>query len=138
MAMKTARRILLDSYFKLVGRFPLSHIRDEDHLAAAQAMIDQLLQDDLDMGAQEYLDALTDLVEVYEVEHEAIPDASEAEVLHELMRSNRLSQARLAQEVGIAQSTISAVLNGARSLTKGQVVRLARFFHVSPAVFLPP
>jgi plasmid maintenance system antidote protein VapI len=28
-------------------------------------------------------------------------------------------------------------LNGNRSLTKEQVIKLAKFFHVSPAAFLP-
>jgi plasmid maintenance system antidote protein VapI len=52
------------------------------------------------------------------------------------MRSNALSQARLLKKTGIAQSTISAVVNGARSLTKEQVVKLAKVFHVVPNVFL--
>jgi HTH-type transcriptional regulator/antitoxin HigA len=132
----TAARTLPGSYFKLVKRFPLTHIRDDHHLGAAQVVIDRLLQEDLDEGAQEYLDALTDLVETYEEEHVPIPDASEADVLRELIRANGLSQARLQKAVCISQSTISAVLNGTRSLTKEQVVALARFFRVSPAAFL--
>jgi HTH-type transcriptional regulator/antitoxin HigA len=95
-----------------------------------------LLKNHLDDGAQEYLDALTDLVEIYENEHEPIPDASEADVLRELIRSSGLSQMKLAKQVGISQSTISAVLNGTRSLTREQVVSLASFFRVSPAAFL--
>jgi HTH-type transcriptional regulator/antitoxin HigA len=137
MVARAATRTLPATYFKLVKQFPLTHIRDDDHLSAAQEMIDRLLEQNLDEGAQEYLDVLTDLVETYEDEHVPIPDASEAEVLRELMRSNGLSQPRLAKEVGIAQSTLSAVLNGTRSLTKRQVVTLARFFRVSPAAFLP-
>jgi len=53
------------------------------------------------------------------------------------MRSHSLKQAQLSKRVGIAQSTISAVLNGDRSLTKEQVVKLAKLFNVSPTVFLP-
>jgi len=136
MATKANARALPDSYFKLVRRFPLMHIRDDDHLARAQGVIDGLLEQELDRGAQEYLDALTDLVESYEDEHHPIPDASEADLLRELMRANGLSQPRLAKAVGMAQSTISAVLNGTRSLTKGQVIKLAGYFHVSPAAFL--
>jgi HTH-type transcriptional regulator/antitoxin HigA len=137
MAVKTAARTPPDSYFELVRQFPLMHLRDDNHLDAAQEMIDRLLEMRLDTGAQEYLNVLTDLVEAYEDERHPIPDASEADVLRELMRSNGFSQPRLAKEVGIAQSTLSAVLNGARSLTKHQVVTLAKFFHVSPAAFLP-
>ena len=86
---------------------------------------------------QDILDALTDMVESFEYRHVPIPDASEADVLRELMGANRLSQQKLAKPVGISQSTLSAVLNGGRSLTKGQVIKLAHFFHVPPAVFLP-
>ena len=53
------------------------------------------------------------------------------------MRMNGLSQVALAEKVGIVQTTISAVLRGARTLTRAQVVTLAKFFHVSPEVFLP-
>jgi HTH-type transcriptional regulator/antitoxin HigA len=137
MAVKTADRTLPPTYFRLVKRFPLTHIRDDDHLDAAQEMIDRLLEENLDEGGQAYLDVLTDLVETYEDEHHPIPDASEADVLRALMRSHDLSQGKLGEAVHISQSTLSAVLNGTRSLTKGQVIRLAKFFHVSPAAFLP-
>lgn len=126
-----------DSYFELVKKFPLTRIRDDKHLSAAAKMIDGLLERDLDKGADAYLEVLTDLVERYEHEHEPIPDTSEADVLRELMRAGGLSQQRLSARVGISQSTISAVLNEARSLTKEQIVSLASYFNVSPAVFLP-
>lgn len=137
MTVAKVNQKLPDTYFALVAKFPLTHIRDERQLVAAQEMIDRLLESRLDKGEQEYLDALTDLVETYEDEHEAIPDASEVDVLRELMRSNGFSQQRLAHQVGISQSTLSAVLNGSRSLTKDQIIVLARFFSISPAAFLP-
>ena len=118
-------------------RFPLIHIRDERHLDEALELLNELLRQERDEGAQEYLDVLTDLVAAYEDKHVPMPDVSEADVLRELMRSNRLSQMELAKAVGIAQSSISAVLTGARSLTKGQVLKLAKFFRVAPAAFLP-
>src|SRR5262245_27254061 len=102
MAVKTTSHSLPARYYKLVKKFPLVHIRDEHHQDAAQQMIDRLLQENLDEGAQAYLDVLTDLVESYENEHEPIPDASEADVLRELMRSNNLSQSQLAGAVGIS------------------------------------
>jgi HTH-type transcriptional regulator/antitoxin HigA len=137
MAVKRTKRKLPDTYFALVKQFPLAHIRDEGQLIAAQAMLDQLLTQRLDAGAEEYLDALTDLVENYEDKNIELPDASEADVLSELMSSNGLTQAKLAKKTGISQSTISAVLNGVRSLTKEQIITLGKLFHVSPSVFLP-
>lgn len=127
----------LETYLNLVIEFPLIPIRDDDHLARAAAMLDRLLQQDLDRGQQDYLEVLTDLVEKYEEEHVPIPDASESDVLRELLRSHGLSQNALKARTGIAQSTISAVLNGERSLTREQVITLAGFFGVSPSVFMP-
>lgn len=129
-------RTMPDSYFTLVRKFPLVRIRDEDHLTDALAMIDRLLQQDLDHGEQDYLTVLTDLVEAYEDEHHPIEAASEADVLRELMRTNDLTQTKLAHETGIAQSTISAVLTDQRSLTKDQVKTLAKRFRVSTAALL--
>ena len=118
-------------------RFPLIHIGDEVHLYEAIELLSDLLRQECDQGTQEYLDVLTDLVAAYEDEHIPLPDVSEPDVLRELMRSNRLSQMQLAKAVGISQSTVSAVLTGARSLTKGQVLKLAKFFGVAPTAFLP-
>ena len=138
MTLKTSRKHEVpDTYFQLVKRFPLIRIRNDEHLVAAQRVIDQLLQKELDEGAQDYLDVLTDLVQAYEEEHEPIPDASEADVLRELMAARGLKQQALAKGVGIVQSGISSVLSGSRSLTKDQVERLAKYFHVSPAAFFP-
>jgi HTH-type transcriptional regulator/antitoxin HigA len=137
MIVKRTASRPLKTYFKLVKQFPLVHISDSAHLERAQTVVDRLLQMDLDKGGQEYLEVLTDLIETYEDAYEPISDASEADVLQELMRSSRLSQSKLAKEVAISQSTISAVLTGARSLTKTQILKLADFFKVNPAAFLP-
>jgi HTH-type transcriptional regulator / antitoxin HigA len=125
------------SYLKLVKRFPLIHIRDEAHLDQALELLSELLRRERDEGVQAYVDVLTDLVAAYEDTHVPMADVSEADVLRELMRSNALNQVALAKAVGIAQSTISAVMTGDRSLTKGQVLKLAHFFGVAPAAFLP-
>jgi len=106
-------------------------------LKQAQAILDELLRARPDKGTELYLDALTDLVERYEAVREPARAVSEADVLRELIRSNGLTQKELESKVGISQSTISAVLNGTRSLTKPQIVALANFFAVRPAAFLP-
>jgi HTH-type transcriptional regulator/antitoxin HigA len=48
-----------------------------------------------------------------------------------------VTQARVAADVGIAESTISAVLAGKRKLTRAQVGKLARYFRVDPGAFGP-
>ena len=134
----TVARTLPDSYFKLVRKFPLTRIQDDEHLAEAQTFLDNLLSQELDGGGDAYLDALSDFIENYENENEPAPDAPPEDVLRELINSSKLSQHQLSKAVGIAQSTISAVLNGSRKLTTDHIMKLARHFNVSPAVFLPP
>lgn len=130
-------RSVQDTYLNLIRTFPLRSIGSEAELDAAQIVLDGILRQRMNEGAEQYLGALTDLIEVYEDKAHPIPDASEVDVLRLLMESNGLSQAGLAREVGISQSTISAVLGGQRSLTKEQIVTLARHFHISPMAFMP-
>lgn len=125
------------SYLKRVRAFPLRSIRDDAELAAAQGVLDALLREDLDAGGQEYLDALTDLVETYERAAHPIAPAPPADVLQHLLEANRLTQPALAAEVGIAQSTLSALVTGKRAPTAEHAVLLGKRFNVSPAVFLP-
>jgi antitoxin component HigA of HigAB toxin-antitoxin module len=125
------------SYFKLVRQFPLVKIRDDTHCDQASAMIDRLLRMDLDEGGEAYLDVLADLVGDYEDATVVFREPTEGGLLRSLMESNRLSQARLAKEVGIAQSTISAVLNGSRKLTKGHMEKIGRRFNLPASAFLP-
>ena len=127
----------LRNYLALVKKFPLQPIRDDAHLGEALQTVETLIGRELDEGAESYLAVLTGLVESYEARTRPIPDASEADVLSLLMEQKGVSQTDLRDEVGISQSTVSAVLRGARSLTKAQIVDLARFFNVPPAVFLP-
>ena len=63
--MKLLNRRQQDTYLRLV-QLPLVSITSDVHLDAAQAMLDRLTDKKLDGGEQAYLDALCDLVAVYE------------------------------------------------------------------------
>src|SRR5271169_6329118 len=108
-----------DAYLELVQAFPLASIKSEEHLEAAQAVMDQLLaKGELDDGEEMYLDALSDLVGAYEDEHHAIAPASDADMLRHLMEAKGVTQAQISRETGIAKSTISEVLAGKKAFSR--------------------
>lgn len=135
--MKTRRPRATDGYLELVRRFPLRPIRSERELDRAIAVIDALLdRDRLTQAEEDYLDVLGDLVERYEDEQHPIEDVSEADMLRHLIEAKGVTQAAAARGARVAESTISEVLSGKRRLTRGQIEKLAAYFHVKRAVLL--
>lgn len=124
-----------DSYLELVLAFPLSSIRSDEHLDQAQRVMDRLLaKAKLDDGEQTYLDALSDLVAVYEDEQHVIEPASDADMLRHLLESKSVTQIQLSQETGIAKSTISEVLAGKRPFSRQVIRKLADYFQMDVSV----
>jgi HTH-type transcriptional regulator/antitoxin HigA len=126
-----------DVYLKLFRRVPLRPIRSDDELDRAIEMVDELIDHD-ERGADErdYLDVLSDLIERYEAEAHPIPAAPDAEILAHLIEAKGVSQADVAREVGVAESTISEVLAGKRKLNRTHIGRLAQYFNVGPTAFI--
>jgi antitoxin component HigA of HigAB toxin-antitoxin module len=111
---KTAGRAaaIPDTYFALVKRHPLTSIRSERELDDAQAVLDGLLREDLDDGRLAYLDALSDLVIVYEQEHHAIAPLPPHELLAHMLQERSMSQADLTRTTGLAKATVSDLVTG--------------------------
>jgi HTH-type transcriptional regulator / antitoxin HigA len=123
-------------YLALVRAFPLVSIRDDAHLAEALAVIDGLLdRPERSVAEEEYLRALTDLVETYENAHVSIPPVSGVEALRYLMEENGLTQADLVPLFG-SRSIVSEVLAGKRRLALSHIARLAERFAVPADVFI--
>ncbi|MBX3415045.1 MAG: helix-turn-helix transcriptional regulator [Pirellulales bacterium] len=89
----------------------------------------------LDPGAEDYLDALSDLVLIYEDEHIKFDDPSDAEMLGHLMEAKGVNQVQLAKDTGLGKSTISEILAGKRKLTRKNVAKLCAYFGVVQGVF---
>ncbi len=124
-----------DSYLELVLDFPLASIRSDEHLAAAQRVMDGLLARDLlDEGASTYLDALSDLAGSYEDERHAIEPASDADMLRHLLDARGVSPMQLGRDTGLPKSTISEVLAGKKPFSRLMIRKLADYFHVDVGV----
>jgi HTH-type transcriptional regulator / antitoxin HigA len=125
-----------DRYLDLVRAFPLRPLRNDADLDAAVVVIDLLIdRDELASPEQDYLDVLSDLVEAYEAEAVPMRPVGDAEMLRFLIEQKGVTQAGVAKEVGIAESTVSEVLAGKRKLNRTQIGKLARYFHIGAGAF---
>jgi HTH-type transcriptional regulator/antitoxin HigA len=123
-------------YLELVQRFPLRPIRSEEELEAAVRMVDSLLdRPSLTPEEDDYLEVLGDLIERYESSAHPMAPVSDADMLSHLIEAKGVSQTEISRATGIADSTISEIVRGKRSLNRSNIGKLARYFNVSPNVF---
>lgn len=126
-----------DSYMECLVKFlPLISIKNDEHLAYASDVVDELISMDRVSGQDEYLDALTDLIEAYEDSNVEIGESTPQEMLRHLLDSRGITQVSLAKETGVSKSTISEILSGKDRVSKRIAFKLASFFAVSPVLFL--
>jgi HTH-type transcriptional regulator/antitoxin HigA len=128
-----------DSYFELIRRFPLRPIRDEHEYDAAVAVMNALAvrdEESLDRGEQDYLDAISTFVEVYDAQNFKLTDAvTPLAALKHLMEAHGMSIADLGRVID-SQSAASMVFNGKRAISKSQAKALAGRFNVDAGLFL--
>jgi HTH-type transcriptional regulator / antitoxin HigA len=110
-------------------------IHSEKELAAyTEALFDLTAKSAPTAYDDEAIALLTLLIDQYESQHHAVPDAEPADVLRFLLDQNGLTQRDIANELG-SETTVSLILSGRRQLTREHILRLSRRFHVAPSVF---
>lgn len=128
-----------EPYLELVKKVPLRPIESDQELDIAIATIDSLLaKPSLSRDEDDYLDVLGDLVYKYERTSQPIEPVADSVMLRHLMAAKTISRVELHRGTGIPVSTIAAVLQGKRSLSREQVAALSAFFRVAPNVFALP
>lgn len=116
----------------------LRPIRNDAEYERTVALMNSLLDivgDDESHPLSGLLDLVSELVEDYDAEHFAIEASEPKEVLRYLIESRGLKQGDLAEVV--PQSNLSAILAGKRKISVTLAGKLAKFFNISPAVFVP-
>ncbi len=120
-----------ECYLELVQDFLLASIRSQSQLVQAQKVMDHLLANGrLNDGEEMYLDALSDLVGIYEDRRYRIEPASDADMLRHFMDAKGISQIGLHRETDIPKSTISEILAGKKTSSRQLIHQLADFFKV--------
>jgi HTH-type transcriptional regulator/antitoxin HigA len=127
-----------EAYLNLMSRFRLKLITSDQELDQAIALARELdSRADLSPVEEEYVEVLCSLIEAYEDEHYPIPDVSAGDMLRFLIDQRGVTQQTVSRETGIANSTITALLQGGRDMTRRHIETFARYFRTPPAFFLP-
>ena len=116
----------------------LRPIRTEEEYDRTVALMNYLLDavgDKEDHALSGLLDLVGELVGEYDTNHYTIEASEPKEVLRYLIEMRGLKQGDLAEIV--AQSNLSAILAGKRKISTTLAGKLAKYFNVSPAVFVP-
>ena len=136
---KAAAKPIPKAYLELMKQFLLVPIGSDAELTKATAVADELAsrRARLTPDEEKYFSVLCSLIEQYEDEAMSMPDIGAAGILRFLIDQRGVTQQTVAAEVGIANSTLSAVLIGTRGLTVKHIKQLSAYFGVESAVFLP-
>ena len=82
------------------------------------------------------VDALSDLVIVYEQEHYAVAALPPHELLAQMLAERNMSQADLARATGLAKASVSDLVTGNRPFTVQQMHTVAKVVGLSGTVFM--
>ena len=116
----------------------LRPIRTDEEYERTVLLMNYLLDiigDQEDHTLSGLLDLVGELVAEYDANHYAIESCEPNEALRYLIDSRGLKQSDLAEIV--PQSNLSAILAGKRKISATLAGKLAKFFNISPAVFVP-
>lgn len=122
--------------FDSVARLrPIRSEKEYDRMVALMNLLLDAAGDDDDHPLSGLLDWVGELVSKYEQAHHAIEAAQPKDALRLLMDARGLKQEDLAALV--PQSNLSAILAGKRKISASLAGKLAKYFGMSAAVFVP-
>ncbi len=127
-----------EDYLAHNNEVPLLSVHNDQELDRALAKVNELIDcPALSVGSERYLDALSDLVSVYEARTVHFPRASGVAILRHLMEERGLRQKDLIALFG-SKSVVSEVLSGKRRLALRHIVKLGEYFGLPTSVFIDP
>ena len=124
-------------YEGLVRMFPLRPLHDKVDLDNASEITDAMAGHDLNQDQEDYFAVLATLIDEYERAHVPQPRRKRDPVgnLAFLMEQHQMNTSDLGRILG-QRELGSKLLRKERQLSKTIIVKLADYFHVSPAYFL--
>lgn len=114
---------------------PIRSAEEYDRTVTLMNYLLDVVGDKPDHALSGLLDLVGELVSDYDASHYAIEASEPREVLRSLIEQRGLKQGDLAEV--LPQGNLSAILAGKRKISATLAGKLARYFNVSPAVFVP-
>ena len=114
---------------------PIRTDEEYDRTVSLMNCLLDMIGDQEDHALSGLLDLVSELVADYDTNHFAIEASEPNEVLRYLIELRGLKQGDLAEIV--PQSNLSAILSGKRKISATLAGKLAKFFNISAAVFVP-
>ena len=133
-----AKRINKEKYAALLAEVLPRPIQTEAENERALKIVEKLMakrEDEITAEESVLFELLIQLIERFEQQQYAIPEAPANRVLKTLMENRSLKQKDLLPIFG-SKGITSAVINGKRTISKEQAKKLGEFFNLSPAAFI--
>lgn len=125
-------------YLQWIKRFPLRPIEAEEENDAALEILSEMIDlgnnNQLTMAERAYMQVLSSLIDTFEEKAYKFDYVPPRELLRFLMDENGLRQIDLVAELG-SQGFVSDYLAGKRNLSRSQIEKLSKRFHLSPSAF---
>ncbi len=135
--IRVAEKINPQKYGRLLSKTLPTIIKTEEVNDRAILIVEELLAKGDKLSSEEtvLLELLGKLIADFEEKFYQPREASQQEVLIEMMKARGLKQKDLAEVFG-SKSRVSEVVSGKREITKIQAKALADFFKVSAELFI--
>lgn len=133
----TQTKINPQAYSKLVAKARPTVIKTEEENKRMLAIVEGLMKKGENLSAEEgeLLELLANLISDFEDKHYPIKEPSPLEMLQHLMEARTLTAKDLWEVFG-SKGVTSEVLSGKRGISKTHIKKLAKFFNVSPEMFI--
>lgn len=119
-----------------LANIQIQGVTTEEECDRALSIVESLLaEENLSPEKEQILRLLVTLIEKFEDEHYQLAASTPHSILLHLMEERGLRQADLVGVIG-SRGVVSEVVNGKRTISKGQAKSLGEFFHVDPSLFV--
>jgi HTH-type transcriptional regulator/antitoxin HigA len=124
------------TYTELFNMHMIRPIHDKIGYDNAIEILDAMAGHKLNVEQEDYFEALSSLVEVYERQHVPAPKVSGLNLVRHLLEANDLSAADLSRLLGRDRSLGVRILSGERQLTVAHIKKLVGRFGIPAQAFI--